>query len=386
MDFLEYFNRTDVDRFIANNKFDKNQIGSVIQTQVEELSEIDIALFNVEEDRASQENEGSAKGGEEVRRYLYQLYKGDHQLRIIDFGTIKAGDSVLDTYFALKDTISTLLKAEVLPIIIGGSADLCFANYLAYTELEQSVNLVSIDSKFALGDADEIIKSSNYLSKVLFHQPNALFNFSNLGYQSYFVNPDELRLLNDLFYDIYRLGEMKKDIKLTEPIIRNADFISFNLNAVAQPFASANNGASPNGFTGEEACQMAKYAGMNDKLTSFGIYEFNPKVSDNGMTAHLVAQMIWYFIEGYYQRQGDFPISDKKDYLKYNVNPEEGDENIIFYKSQKTDRWWMEVPYHSNISRKYKRHLMLPCNYQDYITATEGEIPERWFQTFKKLK
>jgi hypothetical protein len=46
----------------------------------------------------------------------------------------------------------------------------------------------------------------------------------------------------------------------------------------------------------------------------------------------------------------------------------------------------MEVPYSANMNKKYERHMMLPCNYDDYLTATQNEIPERWFQTFKKLK
>ncbi len=160
---------------------------------------------------------------------------------------------------------------------------------------------------------------------------------------------------------------MKDDIKNAEPIIRNADFINFNLSAIAQPYSPANKNASANGLSGEQACQLCRYAGLSDKLTSFGIFELNPTIADNSLTSNLVAQMLWYFIDGYYNRKKDFPACNKKEYIKYIVTIEEGNQEIILYKSPKSDRWWMEVPYHANLLKKYERHLMLPCTYEDYF-------------------
>lgn len=382
MDLLHYFAPVE-----PNVEYAPNQMGSKLKLMVseEDLEEVDLVLFDVQEDRYSN-NTGCAKAGNEVRKYLYQLYQGDYKLKVADIGSLKAGNRVEDTYFALEECLVYFMKKQILPVIIGGSQDLTFANYKAYVHLEQMVNLVSIDEKFALGNSDSNINSRNYLSKLLFQQPNVLFNYSNLGYQSYFVDKQELNVLDELFFDIHRLGLLKADLKLAEPIIRNADFISFNMGAISQAFAAANANASPNGFTGEEACQLARYAGMSDKLSSIGFYEFNPSIKDGGMTAHLMAQMIWYFIDGFYNRKKDFPACNKSDYVKYTVAIDEGNQEIVFYKSPKSDRWWMEVPYAAGLTKKYERHLMLPCNYEDYLTATKNEIPERWFQTFKKLK
>jgi len=382
MDLLHYFAPVE-----PNVEYAPNQMGSKLKLMVseEDLEEVDLVLFDVQEDRYSN-NTGCAKAGNEVRKYLYQLYQGDYKLKVADIGSLKAGNRVEDTYFALEECLVYFMKKQILPVIIGGSQDLTFANYKAYVHLEQMVNLVSIDEKFALGNSDSNINSRNYLSKLLFQQPNVLFNYSNLGYQSYFVDKQELNVLDELFFDIHRLGLLKADLKLAEPIIRNADFISFNMSSVSQAFAAANANASPNGFTGEEACQLARYAGMSDKLSSIGFYEFNPSIKDGGMTAHLMAQIIWYFIDGFYNRKKDFPACNKSDYVKYTVAIDEGNQEIVFYKSPKSDRWWMEVPYAAGLTKKYERHLMLPCNYEDYLTATKNEIPERWFQTFKKLK
>lgn len=386
MAILEYFQAVEIKKLKPLNNYRDGQLGHLITTQVENIEDFDIVLFDVEEDRGSINNKGCGAGANEIRKYLYELFQADYTLKIADLGTIKAGNLVTDTYFAIKECIDHCIKKNVVPIIIGGSQDLLYANYLAYTNQEQTVNLVSIDSRFALGETDDQINSNNVFSKIILHQPNVLFNFSNLAYQTYLVNQKELKLLDELFFDGLRLGAIKEDIRKAEPIIRNADFINFNLSAIAQPFAPANKNASPNGLTGEQACQLSRYAGMSDKLSSFGIFEYNPSIEDNGLTPHLIAQMIWYFMDGYYNRKKDFPACNKKEYTKYTVTIEDGNQELVFYKSPKSDRWWMEVPYHFNLLKKYSRHLMLPCSYEDYLTALENEIPERWFQTFKKLK
>ena len=304
----------------------------------------------------------------------------------IEFHHIPPGNEISDTYFALKETLKELLKKNILPIIIGGSKDLAFYNYLAYEELEQTVNLVSIEPSFSIGNNEEELSSSNYLSKIILHQPNFLFNYSNIGYQSYFTDPKEVHLLDELFFDSYRLGFIKKDIRETEPVIRNADILVFDMAAIKQTDAPANLRPMPNGILSDEACQLCRYAGMSDKLSSAGFYEMNPTVEDHGQTASLLSQMIWYFIDGFYNRKKDFPACNKTEYKKYTVASEEGEEAVSFYKSGKSDRWWMDVPYNSGQSSKYKRHLMVPCSYKDYETAMNYEIPDRWFQTLKKLK
>ena len=386
MSISHYLKPVDVKSFSKGKEFAETQWGNCLKFEVEDFSVIDVAIFDVAEDRGSISNKGCAKAGDSIREYFYSLYRGDYAAKVADLGTIEAGNAISDTYFAVQETIAFLLSENVIPMIIGGSQDISFANYTAYGKQEQTVNLVSIDARFGLGKTDDVINSDNYLSKILFHQPNCLFNYSNIGFQSYLVDQKERALLEELFYDIYRLGVVKEDLKFAEPIIRNADFISFNMSAVAQAYAPANRNASANGFTGEQACQLAKYAGMNDKLSSFSIYEYNPELADQGMTAQLIAQMIWYFIDGVYHRKGDFPVANKNQYTKYNVSNKNHKEELVFYKSAKTDRWWMEVPYYNSGFNKYARHLMLPCNYEEYLVATNDEIPERWFQTFKKLK
>ena len=66
------------------------------------------------------------------------------------------------------------------------------------------INIVSIDSRFDFGMDDELISSHSYMSKIITEKPNNLFNFSNLGFQSYYNAQEEKDLMERLFFDAYR--------------------------------------------------------------------------------------------------------------------------------------------------------------------------------------
>ena len=346
-----------------------------------DLENVKIAIFAVNEDRNSQHNFGCGEGLHAIRTKLYQLFPGNWDTNIADLGTVEKGNQVSDTYFAVKEIIVSLIKRNIIPIIIGGGQDITYINYRAYDTLEQSVNITTVDSRFDLGNLEEELTSQSYLSKIIMQEPNNLFNYCNVGYQTYFNSQEEISLLDNLFFDTYRLGEAKV-LENIEPALRNADIVSIDIGAVRQSEAPANNNSSPNGFYGEEICAISRYAGISDKVSSFGIYEYNSKHDNNDQTAHLIAQMIWYFIEGVNFRVKDYPFSGKENYQKFTVLLED-DEPLLFYKSNKSGRWWMEINILSN--NKYKRHALIPCTYKDYTDATKQVIPEKWYKAMRKM-
>ncbi|MFD2147804.1 formimidoylglutamase [Mucilaginibacter antarcticus] len=328
-------------------------MGSKISTYTDRFPDLDqevkIAIFGVLDDRNAINNPGCALAPDYVREKLYQLHEGAYTTRIVDLGNIRQGETVTDTYFAVKTVVAELVKNDIIPVIIGGGQDLTYAQYLGYETLEQKVDLVVVDSHLDLDPEDNSTNfettSTSFLNRILLHEPNYLFNYSNLGYQTFFASQDSLNVMEKLYFDTHRLGAISGNISISEPVIRNANVISFDISAIRSADAPANANATPNGLYGEEACQICRYAGFNDKLTSIGFYEFNPAYDTNGQTALLLSQMIWYFIDGVYNRKKDFPLNPKSQYLIYKTSLMHDDHELVFVKSKKSDRWWMQVPY-----------------------------------------
>lgn len=351
------------------------------------LDKVQVAIIGVEEERGAFENKGCSHSPDNVRRELYNLYIQGEELKIIDLGNIKAGATKEDTYFAASEAIQELIKKDIFVITIGGSQDLTYANYKAYEKLEQTVNLAIIDNQFNLGEAESEISSNEYLNKIILHQPNYLFNASILGYQTYFVSPIEKSLMDELYFDIYRLGELQGDISKAEPIVRNADLISLDVSAIRGADFKANKNSTPNGFYAEQICQILRYAGMSDKLTSIGLYEYNSELDVNDdLSAQLMGQMVWCILDGFLNRKKDFPIGTKDDYTKYRIHVENTEHELVFFKSNLSDRWWMEIPYPPHERTRFERHHLVPCNYQDYLDASQNNIPDLWWKTYQKLQ
>lgn len=329
------------------------------------------------------ENRGDLKSFEEVnldaiRKELYNMFPGNWQSSIADLGDILPGNSLEDTFFALQKVSSKLIRKGVIPVIIGGTQDLTYPLYRAYDSLEQMVNLVSIDKKFDIGKQEEGISSGSYLSKIILDEPNNLFNFSNIGYQTYYNSQEEIDLVEKLYFDAYRLGEISNNIALSEPVFRDADIISVDLNSVKSSDSGNIINFTPNGFDGKEICSLSRYAGISDKVSSFGIFNHNNSKEE----AVLIAQMIWYFTEGVNYRSNEYPFGTKEHYLKYIVPLE--NEELVFYKSNKTERWWIEINFFSGQHNKLKKNTLLPCSHDEYLAACNHEIPERWWKAQRK--
>jgi arginase family enzyme len=295
------------------------------------------------------------------------------------------GHTIDDTYFALTTILVELLERNIVPVILGGSQDLTFATYKAYEKLGRIINIAAVDPQFDLGHPGEKLDARSYMSHIILQQPNYLFNYTNIGFQTYFVDQQSITLMKNLYFDTYRLGMVRANMEEVEPMVRNADMISVDIGAVRASDAPGNGNASPNGFYGEEICQIMRYAGLSDKLTSLGLYEINPRLDRQSQTAQLAGQMIWYFIDGFYSRKGDFPPDKKKELVKYTVTLKDFKDEVVFYRSNKSERWWMEVPIRSKHRERYERHHLVPCSYQDYQTACQNTLPDRWWQTYQKL-
>jgi len=361
-------------------------LGKQIQThstegELPDLKDVKFAVLGILENRNDENYIGETVSLDAFRKAFYSLYPGNWSHSIVDIGDINKGETVQDTYFAVKTVVEALLKKNIIPLILGGSQDLLYAHYRAYDSHGSMINLVNVDTNFDLGDAEKPIHNKSFVGKIIIDKPYNLFNYSVLGYQSYFNPPEEIALMEKLYFDAYRLGEITSDITVVEPILRDADLVALDISAIKSAEMSYSNTASPNGFDGREICAISRYAGISNRVSSFGIYELKDfKNAETG--AMLVAQILWYFVEGVNFRVQEGAFDSEKHYNSYKVPI--NDEVLTFKKSNKTGRWWIELPFISNVNNKLKTPTLLPCTYGDYLSATNQEIPERWFKARRK--
>ena len=348
------------------------------------IEEADIAIVGVPEVRNAWQNPTCSLAPDEIRRQFYQLYTWRKDVRIIDLGNLRVGKNVEDTYRAVSEVIAFLVENNVIPVILGGSNDLAFANYRAYEMMERVANVVSIDSCFDLGNENQPIRSDAYVNKMVLQQPNFLLNYANIGFQSYMNSPESVNMMESLFFETYRVGLLRRNLEEVEPIVRNADMVSLDISAVRRPDAPGCPHNSSNGFYGEEICQIAKYVGLSDKLSSFGIYEYDPTLDFNNQTSQLIAHILWYFVEGFLFRQSEGHFKNKKDYRQFNISVTGALEEMVFFNSKKSDRWWVVVPMYQK-GKDQVQNYYLPCSRRDYQLACEDKISDRWWRTYHKI-
>lgn len=395
MSLADFFTPVSPAVFCSGDSYYYSQFGAALKVYEEDFPDLydsttkpQLALVGVMEDRAAANNSGSRKSPDAVRKHFYNLYQGGYQVRMADLGNIAPGATIEDTYFALKTVVEELVKNDIVPIIIGGGQDLTYAQYTGYENLEQRVEVAVVDAKLDLDqdNAPEMgLDSNTYLNHLILHQPDYLFNLSAIAYQTYLVGSDAVSMYDKLFFSTLRLGMIAGKLDQVEPLIRAADMVSFDMGAIRASEAPGNANATPNGLYGDEACQIARYAGMSDKCSSIGFYELNPTFDPMGHTAALLAQMIWCFIDGYYNRKNDAPLIPKSSYIIYRTTLENEDYELVFVKSKKSDRWWMQVPYFGSKSVN-ERYYWVPCRYEDYQQAVGGDMPDLWWRTHQKLQ
>ena len=310
------------------------------------------------------------------RQQFYQLFYGNWDFVCADLGVLKAGESPEDTLFALQTLTQEMYQRNILTVVVGGEQENTLGLFRALSGMDTYINLTSIDPWLDFGTPGVLVSDDSYMSKIITEKPNNLKQFTNLGYQSYYVSQEELDLMQKLFFDAYRLGEITTDIHESEPILRDTDILSVDFNVIKASDLDFKNG-NPNGFDGTQMCTLMRYAGLSDRLNVLGMFD----IPSSPRAYQLLAQMVWYVLEGYCYRVNEYPISTRESCTKFVVPQEQ--ETLVFFRSEKSQRWWIEVPKEGKHNNKGETTL-LPCAEKDYRMAQKGEIPSRWWKSVQR--
>ncbi len=311
---------------------------------------------------------------EAFRKYFYSLTKPKGLLNIVDMGMLRPGKTLQDTLDRLSEVVAYLLENKITPLIIGDTHALDLGQYKAYQNINKLINVLMVDALLDI-DRDQELSSEGHLYKILTDQEGVLEKFTLIGQQGFLVNTEAVNLFEKFNFKSIRVGELKQHMHFAEPEIRNSDIVSFDTSAIRYSDAPDNKLKSPFGLTGEEACQLAWYAGNSNRTSSMGIYGFEEAVTAQSQTPKIAAVMLWHFVQAFYNFKESLYF-EGSEYQKYRVAFEKTPEEIIFYKGVQSGKWWMRL----DSSEEQDVTKVIPCNHEDYLKAVQGEIPERYIQ------
>ena len=387
LDLNDYFNPVSIERpgfehLSGHAGFPHNITVHTDNHPIKDISGFKMAILGVPEGRNSP-NFGSGKGPDAIRSQLYNLAKIPGKSKIIDLGNMKQGVSFNDTLAGLTDIIGILINENVFPVIIGGSSSLVTAVDRSLSQSKTRYTLIAVDPRIDFSNDRKELDSFNYLNNIFQNHKSTLDHYINIGYQTYLNDQQVMNRFLRRHAELVRIGDVRQAIYLTEPLFRDSDVAVFDMSAVRQSDAPGTLTPSPNGFYGEEICLLARYAGISDKLKIFGLFDVNPEFDIRFQTSGLAAQVLWFFMEGFSQKQYETPVlsnSNSGRFIKYHVRITDLEDDLIFVKSNLTDRWWIEFHDEKDINH------YIACSHDDYIKANRNEVPDRWVHAANRLK
>ena len=352
-----------------------DQLGHVLKSQVWDPDHLPhVAILGLPEGRGS----GCltvAEGPDKIRRHLYTLSTFPAEINIVDLGNIKCGNELKDTYAAVKIVAEELAALNIPLLILGGSQEMTVPLIGGFENPD--FNLVIVDDRI-----DNSVKENSPADEFYINSLPIGTSVSVIAGQSYFICQQEHDIVAEGYNgEILTLGEIRADFKEMEPLLRRSDLVSFDFGSIKSAEAPGQYRISPNGLTGEEACQIAWYSGISTTTTWFALFGYSPSLDSTTSGAMMAAQICWYFFNGISKRLDEEPVDEATNFEHYHIPVDGLDEQISFLRHPVSQRWWMEVPDEDCSVFPFR----IPCSKKDYHKACKNEIPERWWKYFSKI-
>ncbi len=375
MNLTDYFDPVDFSQLSAENSpLGKYGLGAAVESfsstvTLKSLLKTNVAIFGVPETNGKRQKKGNLSS-DLVRKSLYRLTSFEGSMKIVDLGNLKPAKSPKGTIMAMRDILEYLNELNIVTLVLGGSQELTLGICEAFKN-ERYFWLSAVDAALDVKKRTETLNSTNYLTRLFRKFPN-LFQFSLIGYQQHLTG-EQLIQKTSLFGSHLRLGALRDDIKQAELLLRNSNVLTFDMGAIKFIEAPATSSQNPNGLHGEEACQLAHYAGLSPMLSVFGLFELVPENDKNGLTSSLAAEISWYFLKGVSAR--------KQSILRtaYKVEIEGLDHPLVFRHERELNRWWFDV---RGVNGEF---IEIACSEEEYRQAAANEIPERWLRFLQKM-
>lgn len=360
-------------------KLHKTQIGNLIRFKMDE------SIYNETEDKIFllnipffSDQEIYNENISQVRKNFYALQNPNWDLLLYDLGDIVSSGSTKDSQYAIREVLSFLNQLPNARIILINNKHNSLKEALHSFQLEKEVKWVHFSKSLGLLE-NEFFDQTDFFFKEIFTDDNInLSDFKLLGYQSFFVAQEELDLLRNLNFHSMRLGEIISDISKVEPELRESNYVSVDFDVIQYPdYKQYKN--TINGLNSREICAISRYSGFSDELNFFSLFPFSNEKLLSTTEKQLISQIIWYFLEGVNQNWSEHNFQKKEIFKVYSVLL--GHTQIVFYKSIKTEKWWIKL---SDESNNEESPIYSPCSENDYKDACNNKIPQKWSDFYKK--
>ena len=360
--------------FVKKFSGDDDCLGTILKKSAWKESALpDVAILGITDDRLP--NSGSySDAPDAIREQLYQLSGFDASFTLVDLGNVKTGTEISDTVAAIRVIAEELYSLNVPLLILGGNQ--CLTLPLLEGIQKNEAVLTVIDDRL-----DNLSKPNHDGEEIFLRKISVESIVHGMAVQSFFVSPQSKETFPEEFNgSLFTLGELRNGLCEMEPYLRETDLVSFDFGALKLSEAPGQTKNSPNGLTGEEACQLAWYAGISTNPVWFGLFGYSPKLDPGKSGAMMAAQIVWYFLYGKSKKMDEIPLDEAIDFMHFVVQVEGIPDPVTFLRHPVSKRWWMEVP--SADCELFPRRI--PCSKKDYNKACKNEIPDRWWSSFNK--
>lgn len=344
-------------------KTEKWQLGSMISN---EIPEDGIVLVFCSDYRGVKNGNAEILDFKVIRKELYKLSKLDFEVPICDLGDLISGKSHQDSHYILQEILSMCHYKNAIPVIIGGSNDLAFSLFSALNFHQKNINYTQISNIISLSNEGEEITEKNFLSKILSSKTFSIKNYHHLGYQKHLNELDSVKLMKEVEFDVVRLAEMMNSTEKTEPFFRRADLVTLNCDAVESFGENFSINPQVNGLNKREICAFMKEIGLGENLKSVGIFNYNFE-TENPLNNQLLAQMIWYLIEGI-NIQKSHPKERQHETFWVMID----EEKYAFKRDTFSGLWYF--------GEDEKAENLVPCSRLDYDEAKRGFLDKRFLK------
>lgn len=313
----------------------------------------------------------------EILASLGRMFPSWEGIKVVVLGNLITSDNSGYNCSSFAEVIEKALKSGLYPIVI--SSELAYAKvfcevYSRISPLQLGFISPALCSRLPnglpnlIGMAGDLELSKNN-------------SISIIASQVYYADSSWESNIKGTYYQQARLGAIRAAMQSAEPLLRDSNLLFVDLNAVRNSDFTSASSPTPNGLYAEEICQLMRYAGYSDNLKSMFISGFDtPKLTENEIDITLVAQLLWYALDGLASRKNELPgltsFASKEFYLDLG---EQEPLTLNFMQSQNTGRWWLYVPTANSAGR------WIACDAEDYERAKHHELPYRWISLYNLI-